>query len=108
MRPGLDEPARLPVDADVAGVGDACGDSAADGGRQLAESELIGLRPLAALLDVADHIGAPPAPTTRTAARGAADGVGSATSNRDGARAAARGGARGRAADAGHVEPAPE
>jgi glutamate formiminotransferase len=35
------------------------GELAAEDGVELAESELIGLAPLAALLDVADHAGAP-------------------------------------------------
>jgi glutamate formiminotransferase / 5-formyltetrahydrofolate cyclo-ligase len=38
---------------------DVVGDLAAEDGIRLAESELIGLAPLAALLDVADHAGAP-------------------------------------------------
>ncbi len=38
---------------------DAVGELAAEDGVELAESELIGLAPLAALLDVADHAGAP-------------------------------------------------
>jgi glutamate formiminotransferase len=40
-------------------VWDTVRDVAADDGIQLAESELIGLAPLAAFLDVADHAGAP-------------------------------------------------
>ena len=38
---------------------EAVGELAAEDGVELAESELIGLAPLAALLDVADHAGAP-------------------------------------------------
>ncbi len=38
---------------------EAVGELAAEDGVDLAESELIGLAPLAALLDVADHAGAP-------------------------------------------------
>jgi len=46
---------------------------AAEDGVELAESELIGLAPLAALLDVADHAGAPPeAPVEERLATGAA------------------------------------
>jgi glutamate formiminotransferase len=40
-------------------VWDTVRDVAADDGIELAESELIGLAPLAAFLDVADHAGAP-------------------------------------------------
>jgi glutamate formiminotransferase len=41
-------------------VWDTVRDVAAEDGIELAESELIGLAPLAAFLDVADHAGAPP------------------------------------------------
>jgi glutamate formiminotransferase len=50
---------------------EAVGELAAEDGIALAESELIGLAPLAALLDVADHAGAP-ADTTTEARLGAA------------------------------------
>lgn len=40
-------------------VWDTVRDLAAEDGVELAESELIGLAPLASLLDVADHAGAP-------------------------------------------------
>ena len=40
-------------------VWDSVRDLAAEDGVELAESELIGLAPLASLLDVADHAGAP-------------------------------------------------
>jgi glutamate formiminotransferase len=45
---------------------------AADEGVELAESELIGLAPLAALLDVADHAGVPDSLTTQERLAGAA------------------------------------
>ena len=86
---------------------DVVGELAAEDGIRLAESELIGLAPLAALLDVADHAGAPvrrrrshpprrrrrgdPPPRLRSA---------------DGPRAAARRGPRRhRAAETANVEP---
>jgi glutamate formiminotransferase len=51
------------------------GELAAEDGVELAESELIGLAPLAAFLDVADHAGAPSdAPTTERLAA-AADAI---------------------------------
>ena len=46
---------------------------AANDGVDLAESELIGLAPLAALLDVADHAGASTADPVETRLRSAAD-----------------------------------
>ena len=48
------------VDAAVARLGDASATLAAEDGVELAESELIGLAPLAAFLAVADHADAPP------------------------------------------------
>ena len=39
---------------------------AAEDGIELHESELIGLAPLAAFLDVADHVDAPPTPRPRS------------------------------------------
>ena len=57
-RPGLDEPPRLPRRRRSGGW-ETVRELAAEDGIQLAESELIGLTPLAAFLDVADHAGAP-------------------------------------------------
>jgi glutamate formiminotransferase / 5-formyltetrahydrofolate cyclo-ligase len=48
-------------------------DLAADNGVELVESELIGLAPLASLLDVADHAGAPSTDPIETRLRSAAD-----------------------------------
>ena len=58
LRPGLDEPARLPV-TPLWRVWETVRAEAAEDGVELAESELIGLAPLAAFLDVADHVDAP-------------------------------------------------
>jgi len=52
------------------------GELAAEDGVRLAESELIGLAPLAALLDVADHAGAPRDDDTGTRLRAAAAAIG--------------------------------
>lgn len=48
---------------------------AAEDGVSLAESELIGLAPLAALLDVADHAGAPPEADVETRLQAAAEAI---------------------------------
>ena len=94
---GVDEPARLRRDAAVARLGDGRRDRRRRMASSLAESELIGLAPLAAFLAVADHAGAPPdAPVEeRLAGRGrvpAAARLHAAA----GARAPARGGPRDR------------
>lgn len=52
------------------------GELAAEDGVRLAESELIGLAPLAAFLDVADHAGAPRDAGTETRLRAAAAAIG--------------------------------
>ena len=54
---------------------DAVGELAAEDGILLAESELIGLAPLAALLDVADHAGAPDRRRRRTRLAAAAEAI---------------------------------
>jgi len=54
---------------------DAVGELAAEDGILLAESELIGLAPIAALLDVADHAGAPTDADDRTRLAAAADAI---------------------------------
>ena len=53
----------------MAGLGDRPGELAAEDGVELAESELIGLAPLAAFLDVADHADAPPDAPSRSGSR---------------------------------------
>jgi glutamate formiminotransferase len=53
----------------------AVGELAAEDGVALAESELIGLAPLAALLDVADHAGAPQDADVETRLRAAAAAI---------------------------------
>ena len=58
--PGLDEPAGLLASTPMWRVWETSGSWPPRTGSELAESELIGLAPLAALLDVADHAGAPP------------------------------------------------
>ena len=69
---------------------------AAEDGVELAESELIGLAPLAAFLDVADHVEAPDRRPGRGAARGRRGLPPAARLLADaGARAPARGGASG-------------
>jgi glutamate formiminotransferase len=52
------------------------GELAAEDGARLAESELIGLAPVAAFLDVADHAGVPRDADTETRLRGAATAIG--------------------------------
>ena len=54
---------------------DAVGELAAEDGILLAESELIGLAPIAALLDVADHAGAPTDADDRTRLAAAAEAI---------------------------------
>lgn len=54
---------------------DAVGELAAEDGIRLAESELIGLAPLAALLDVADHAGAPAEATVEDRLAAAAQAI---------------------------------
>jgi glutamate formiminotransferase len=54
---------------------DVVGELAAEDGIRLAESELIGLAPLAALLDVADHAGAPSDADDRTRLAAAAEAI---------------------------------
>jgi glutamate formiminotransferase / 5-formyltetrahydrofolate cyclo-ligase len=54
---------------------DAVGDLAAEDGILLAESELVGLAPIAALLDVADHAGAPTDADDRTRLAAAAAAI---------------------------------
>ena len=54
---------------------DVVGELAAEDGIRLAESELIGLAPLAALLDVADHAGAPGDADDRTRLAAAAEAI---------------------------------
>jgi glutamate formiminotransferase len=54
---------------------EAVGDLAAEDGINLAESELIGLAPLAALLDVADHAGAPSDAATEVRLAAAAESI---------------------------------
>ena len=56
-------------------VWEAVGELAAEDGVALAESELIGLAPLAAFLDVADHAGAPRDAAGRGAPRAAAAAI---------------------------------
>ena len=54
---------------------EAVGELAAEDGINLAESELIGLAPLAALLDVADHAGAPDDASTEVRLAAAAESI---------------------------------
>jgi glutamate formiminotransferase len=54
---------------------EAVGELAAEDGIRLAESELIGLAPLAALLDIADHAGAPRDADERTRLAAAAEAI---------------------------------
>ena len=54
---------------------DAVGELAAEDGILLAESELIGLAPIAALLDVADHAGAPSDADDQTRLAAAAEAI---------------------------------
>jgi glutamate formiminotransferase len=54
---------------------EAVGELAAEDGILLAESELIGLAPIAALLDVADHAGVPADADDRTRLAGAAEAI---------------------------------
>ena len=54
---------------------EAVGELAAEDGINLAESELIGLAPLAALLDVADHAGAPTDAATEVRLAAAAESI---------------------------------
>ena len=68
--PGLDEPARLPRRRRCGGSGRRSAREAAEDGVELAESELIGLAPLAAFLDVADHVERAGRRPGRGAARG--------------------------------------
>ena len=56
-------------------AGEVVGELAAEDGIRLAESELIGLAPLAALLDVADHAGAPSDADDRTRLAAAAEAI---------------------------------
>ena len=58
------------------------GELAAEDGVELAESELIGLAPLAAFLDVADHADAPAGARSRRASRPPRPPSGCATSPR--------------------------
>jgi glutamate formiminotransferase len=56
-------------------VWEAVAELAAEDGINVAESELIGLAPLAALLDVADHAGAPRDADDRTRLAAAAEAI---------------------------------
>ena len=113
LRPGLDEPARLHGHADLARLGDGRGWRPTRASRSR-ESELIGLAPLAALIDVADHVGVAASDRSRSASRQPRRWLKSATSSRPWrsscawrrrgrrpARDAARPGWRRRAAGAG-------
>jgi hypothetical protein len=57
-------------------VWETVGELAAEDGVALAESELIGLAPLAAFLDVADHAGAPRDAAVEVRLRAAAAAIG--------------------------------